>query len=210
MVEETPGTRGEVTKARIVQAAIETLRREGYAGSSARTIAAAGGFNQALIFYHFGSVRDVLIAALDRTSDERMEAYRIAAAEATDLGELTKVAGRIYREDLASGHVKVMVELIAGASSDPQLAPAIVARIEPWIAFAGEEVARIGAGSVLAGMVPSQDAAYAIVALFLGLEMLSHLEGDTARTQRLFELANALAAMASGLGLIGSAQGDPS
>lgn len=210
MVEETPGTRGEVTKARIVQAAIETLRREGYAGASARTIAAAGGFNQALIFYHFGSVRDVLIAALDRTSDERMEAYRIAAAEATDLGELTKVAGRIYREDLASGHVKVMVELIAGASSDPQLAPAIVARIEPWIAFAGEEVARIGAGSVLAGMVPSQDAAYAIVALFLGLEMLSHLEGDTARTQRLFELANALAAMASGLGLIGSAQGDPS
>ncbi len=211
MVEETTGTRGAATRARIVQAAIETLQHEGYAGTSARAIAATGGFNQALIFYHFGSVRDVLIAALDRTSETRMEAYRVAAAEATDLVELTKVAGRIYREDLASGHVKVMVELIAGASSDPELAPAIVARVEPWIAFARAEVARIGAGSPLAGLVPPQDAAYAIVALFLGLEMLSHLEGDTARTERLFELANGLAAMATNLGLIeSSAHGDAS
>jgi AcrR family transcriptional regulator len=196
------GTKGADTRARIVQAAIETLRAEGYAGASARAIAATGGFNQALIFYHFGSVRDVLIAALDRTSDERMAAYRVAAAEATDLVELTRVAGRIYREDLASGHVKVMVELIAGASSDPELAPAIVARVEPWIAFAREQVARFAETSPLGSMAPPEDVAYAVVALFLGLELLSHLEGDTARTERLFRLADGLAATLTALGLV--------
>ena len=196
-------SRGDATRARIVDAAIETLTREGYAGTSARAIAATGGFNQALIFYHFGSVRELLIAALDRTSAERMAAYRSAAEEAGDLAGLTEVAGRIYREDLASGHVKVMVELIAGASSDPALAPEIVARMQPWIAFAREQVERVGAGSPLATMVPPDDAAYAVVAIFLGLELLSHLEGDTARTERLFELANGLAAMVTDLGLIG-------
>jgi AcrR family transcriptional regulator len=207
MAAATSGTRGEATRARIVQAAIETLQREGYAGTSARSIASTGGFNQALIFYHFGSVRDVLIAALDRTSAARMEAYRAAVAEATDLVELTNVAGRIYREDLASGHVKVMVELIAGASSDPELAPAIVARVEPWIAFAKEQAARFGATSPLGSMAPPDDVAYAVVALFLGLELLSHLEGDTARTERLFELANGLAAMLTTLGLVPPGRG---
>ena len=200
-------SRGDATRARIVDAAIETLRREGYAGTSARAIAATGGFNQALIFYHFGSVRELLIAALDRTSAERMAAYRAAVEGAGDLVALTGVAGRIYREDLASGHVKVMVELIAGASSDPALAPEIVERMQPWIRFARQEVERIGAGSPLAALVPPDDAAYAIVAIFLGLELLSHLEGDTARTERLFELADGLAAMVTDLGLIGPPPG---
>ena len=195
--------RGEATRARIVEAAIETLKRDGYAGTSARAIATTGGFNQALIFYHFGSVRDLLVAALDRTSAERMATYRAAAAGATNLVELTQVAGRVYREDLETGHVKVMVELIAGASADPALAPEIVARMQPWIGFAREEVELIGAGSPLAAMVPADDAAYAIVALFLGLELLSHLEGDTVRPERLFELANGLAATVTSLGLVG-------
>jgi AcrR family transcriptional regulator len=209
-VGQRTGTRGEVTRARIVHAAIETLQREGYAGTSARAIAATGGFNQALIFYHFGSVREVLIAALDRTSEARMDAYRVAAAGASSLVELTNVAGRIFREDLASGHVKVMVELIAGASSDPQLAPAIVARVEPWIAFAQEQAARFGT-SPLGSMAPPEDVAYAVVALFLGLELLSHLEGDTARPERLFTLADGLATTLMSLGLVApSAEGDAS
>ncbi len=194
--------RGDSTRSRIVEAAIETLTSEGYAGTSARAIAATGGFNQALIFYHFGSVRDLLIAALDRTSSKRMATYRAAAEQATNLVDLTQVAGRIYREDLASGHVKVMVELIAGASSDAALAPEIVARMQPWIEFAREQAGRVGEGSPLAAMIPAQDAAYGIVALFLGLELLSHLEGDTTRTERLFDLANRLAEMVTTLGLM--------
>jgi AcrR family transcriptional regulator len=204
----TAAARGDSTRTRIVEAAIETLKREGYAGTSARAIAATGGFNQALIFYHFGSVRDLLIAALDRTSAERMATYRAAAEEAGDLVELTQVAGRIYREDLASGHVKVMVELIAGASADAALAPEIVARMQPWIEFARHEAERVGEGSPLAAMIPAQDAAYGIVALFLGLELLSHLEGDTTRPERLFELANGLAAMVTNLGLMQTAPGE--
>ena len=185
------------TKDRIVEAAIATLKAHGYAGASARTIAAEGGFNQALIFYHFGSVRNALLAALDRTSAERMEAYRTAAAEAEDMPALVAVATRIYHEDLASGHIKILAELIAGASSDPALGPEIVARIAPWIAFAKEEIERVFEGTPLANLLPADDLAYAIVAQFLGLELLTHLDGSTERAERLFQLSAGLATIAS-------------
>ena len=44
------------TRTRLLDGALETLRTRGIAGVSARTIAAAAGVNQALVFYHFGGV----------------------------------------------------------------------------------------------------------------------------------------------------------
>jgi len=43
--------------------------------------------------------------------------------------------------------------------------------------------------------VPAEDAAYAIVAQFLGLELLTHLDGSTERAERLFRLAGSFAGM---------------
>jgi AcrR family transcriptional regulator len=195
--QQEEGMAPDDTKDRIVRAAIEVIKSHGYAGSSARAIAAEGGFNQALIFYHFGSVRNALLAALDRTSDERMQAYRTAAAGAGDLPALVAVAAEIYHEDLASGHIKVLAELIAGASTDPELGPEIVTRIAPWIDFARAEIERVVGGSPLGQVVPAKDAAYALVAQFLGLELLTHLDGSSERADRLFRLAGGLATMVS-------------
>jgi AcrR family transcriptional regulator len=186
---------GEETRDRIVEATLTVLKRQGYSGASARSIAAEGGFNQALIFYHFGSVRNVLLAALDRTSADRMAAYRAAAAGAADIPALVTVAATIYREDLASGHITVIAELISGASADPELGPEIVTRITPWIDFAREQIERVAGGTPLGALVPADDAAYAIVAQFLGLELLTHLDGSTDRAERLFRLAGSFAGM---------------
>jgi hypothetical protein len=47
----------------------------------------------------------------------------------------------------------------------------------------------------LDGLLPPGDVAYAIVALYLGLEMLTHLDGDRARALGLFAHAKNLAAV---------------
>jgi len=189
--------RGEETRARIVQAAVEVLKREGFGGASARAIARTGGFNQALVFYHFGSVRDLLLAALDETSARRMARYREVVDDADDLQELVAAATQVYREDLASGHIKVLAEVIAGASSMPELGSEIVRRIEPWIDFTSDAITRVFATLPFPIPVPPEDAAFGIVALFLGIELLTHLDGDGARSDRLFELASQLATMAA-------------
>ena len=87
------------TKLKIAEAALETLKQRGFAGASAREIAGAGGFNQALIFYHFGSVQNALLAALDLVSARRMEAYGPAFERARTMPELASLA----RADLRRG-----------------------------------------------------------------------------------------------------------
>ena len=135
-VVERGSVRSAETRRLLVTAAIETLKTEGYAGSSARSIAERAGLNQGLIFYHFGSVANLLLAALDAVSAERMDRYQAAAEAATSPSEIVDVAATIFREDLDAGYVTVLVEMIAGASSTPGLGPEVSARIGPWFDFA--------------------------------------------------------------------------
>jgi AcrR family transcriptional regulator len=180
---------GEDTRARLVAAAIETLKREGYAGASARAIARAAGVNQALIFYYFGNLIGLLLAALDETSTRRMARYREALEGIRGPGELLRVGWEIFQEDLESGHITVVGEMISASSSVPELGPEIVVRIEPWIQLAEEAVDRFLDRSPLRGLLPARDVAFAIVAFYLGVELLTHLEGDRARAEALFDAA---------------------
>ncbi|MDE3134248.1 MAG: TetR/AcrR family transcriptional regulator [Acidobacteriota bacterium] len=183
----------------IVEAALETLKTRGFAGASAREIARAGNFNQALIFYHFGSVQNVLLASLDLVSERRMRAYRAGLEAATTLPELAALAGEIYREDLENGYVTVLGEMVAGAASNPELGRAVVARIRPWLELVDDKASSLIAGSLFEALVPTGDIAFAIVALYLGVDMLSHLDRDSTRAESLLELGERIAPLAQAL-----------
>ena len=75
----TPQDRSADTRRALVDAAITTLKTEGFIGASARTIAARAGCNQGLVFYHFGSVASLLLAALDSVSAARRERFDLSA-----------------------------------------------------------------------------------------------------------------------------------
>ncbi len=176
------------TKARIVEAALETLKAKGFAGASAREIAKAGGFNQALIFYHFGSVQNLLLAGLDLVSERRMQTYQPAFERAHTLSELAALARDIYREDLENGYVTVLGEMVAGGVSDRELGRLVVARLQPWVDMVESKVRELIAGSLFESMIPPRDLAFAIIALYLGIDMLSHLDGDHAAAESLLDL----------------------
>jgi hypothetical protein len=74
-------------------------------------------FNQALIFYHFGSVQNLMLAALDLVSARRMRAYEPAFEQAQTVSELAMLAREIYSEDLGNGYVTVLGEMVAGGVS---------------------------------------------------------------------------------------------
>ena len=183
------------TRERLIDAAIETLKTVGAAGTSARAIARTGDLNQALVFYHFGSVNGLLLAALDKTSERRMDRYVSATEGVTSLAELVEVAAAVYREDLESGHIKVLAEVMAAASGDAELGAQVVARMRPWIDFTRDAVRRALQGSPLEQVVPADDVAFAIVSLYLGIEMLTNLDDDRARAESLFEAAGRAAAV---------------
>lgn len=176
------------TKATIAEAALQTLKARGFAGATAREIARTGNFNQALVFYHFGSVQNALLAALDLVSDRRMRAYAPAFENARSVSGLARLARVIYEEDLENGYVTVLGEMVAGGVSDPELGRQVVARLDPWIGMVEGKLRALLAGSLFEAMVPPRDLAFAIIALYLGIDMLGHLDGDHRRAQSLLEL----------------------
>jgi AcrR family transcriptional regulator len=187
------------TRRILVDAAIETLKTEGFARASARAIAGRAGCNQGLVFYHFGSVVNLLLAALDAVSADRLEHYSAAVEAVTSPTELIDVAAAIFAEDLDAGHVTVLVEMIAGASSTPGLGPEVAARIAPWTEFAQAATHAAFGDSALDSVIPPATVARGVVALYLGLEMLTHLDGDRAPALELFDQAKRLATLFQGL-----------
>ncbi len=180
------------TRAALIAAAIDTLRESGFAAASARRIAARAGCNQALIFYHFGSVTDLLMAALEDVSARRMAAYRDLLDRSGSLGELIDGAREVFEADLDAGHVTVLVEMISGAQSVPELGERVSACLAPWRSFAESAVRDVLASSPFGSVAPSGEVAHAVVAGILGLEMLANLDGDRAAARALFDRARAV------------------
>src|SRR4051812_45600286 len=108
------------TREALVEAAFATLREEGFAGTTARAIAARANVNQALVFYHFGGVDNLLLAGLDRSASDRLARYRAAMAAATTTAERIAASRRLYAEDVAGGHVTVITELLAASVARPE------------------------------------------------------------------------------------------
>ncbi|HTB49478.1 MAG TPA: TetR/AcrR family transcriptional regulator [Solirubrobacteraceae bacterium] len=187
------------TKLKIAEAAMATLKVRGFAGASAREIADSGGFNQALIFYHFGSVQKALLAALDLVSARRMRAYRPAFERAQTIPELASLAREIYAEDLQNGYVTVLGEMVAGGVTDAELGAEVVARIQPWIDMVESKLRELLSGSPFESMLPAGDVAFAVVALYLGVDMLGHLEGGHARAESLLALGERYAPLLEAL-----------
>jgi hypothetical protein len=129
-----------------------------------------------------------------------MEQYGAAVEGVGSPSELVDVATAIFREDLDAGHVTVLAEMIAGASSTPGLGPEVSARLGPWFEFAELAVQSALGGSPLDSVLAIRDVAYGVVALYLGLEMLTHLDGDRTRALALFDLAMNLAGLLDALG----------
>lgn len=187
---EVPGPSG--TKLQIVEAALRTLKTKGFAGASARTIAGEGDFNQALIFYHFGTVQNLLLAVLDLISERRMEQYGPAFEQARSAAELADLARTIYLDDLERGYITVLGEMVSGGVTDAELGAEVAARIEPWIEMVQAKIEQMLAGTPLQSLASPRDMAFGLVALYFGMDMLSHLQRDQSRAQSLLDLAAGL------------------
>ena len=191
---------GRETRDALVRAAIEALKEEGFAGASAREIARRAGCNQGLVFYHFGSVPNLLLAALDSTSETRRQQYQAALEQASGLEGLVEAAQTVFLEDLDAGHIAVLAEMIAGTSSTPGLAAEVAARVAPWHEFTSAALGEVFESTPLGAVIEPGEAAHAVMALYLGLEMLAHLDGDRTKALALFARARQLAALVQMLG----------
>src|SRR5437868_6785069 len=92
-----------------------------------------------------------------------------------------------FAEDVRSGHVRVLAQLVAGGAGSTQLGRKVAARVEPWLAFTRESIDRVLPASPIGTVMPSEDLAFALTSLYLGMELMLNLDRDITRAERLFD-----------------------
>lgn len=186
---------GDETRAKILEATLTSLKEEGIVGTSARAIARAGDFNQALIFYHFGSVDEAIVAAVDVMSERRMSRHRERLESATTLRDLVQVARDLHHDDTANDNMTVLTQAFAGAAGDPVMGPKLYEALEAWSDMVTESIRRVLGDSPLADLAPAEQLGQGISALFLGIELLADLDPERAEVDSLFDTLMAAASM---------------
>ncbi|MBP2474264.1 AcrR family transcriptional regulator [Crossiella equi] len=159
------------TRRRLMDGALETVRAQGISGASARSIAATAGVNQALIFYHFGSVDELLGAACLVSTESRVAVYRERLATVRTLRELLDVGRELQQAEREAGNVTVLAQMLAGSQGDPKLAEATRKALALWVAEIELTVRRLLAGSPLAELADPAGLARAAAAGFIGIEL---------------------------------------
>lgn len=167
------GRDGEAVRRRLIDATIQVLARDGFAHASARAIATEAGGVNGLIFYHFGSM-DQLLAATARALTERGLA-RVREGLGGDRAhqEWPQRLGEVIRAEAERDDGRAVMELLVGCRSSPLLAEEVRAAINQAMAFAAQEVERVVGSSPLARLVPPVLLADLAAAAFLGLEILT-------------------------------------
>jgi len=168
------------TRTKLLAGALRTLTEQGITKTSARTIAATAGVNQALVFYHFGSVDELLAAACRYGAEQRVEHYRERFAQVGSLSEFLELGRELHTEERAAGHVAVLAQLLAGAQTQPRLAPATAAGLTSWIEEIEAVLTRVLAGTPIAAFVDVTGLSRALAAGFVGLELYEGVDPEGA------------------------------
>jgi AcrR family transcriptional regulator len=168
------------TRQKLIDGALEAIRAHGIAGVSARTIAAAAGVNQALVFYHFGSVDDLLAQACREATAARVEHYRDRLAAVGSLRELLDLGRTLHTEERAQGNVTVLAQLLAGAQTDERLVGPTAEALGLWVAEIEAVLVRLLAGSPLGEVAEPAGLARAVSAAFVGMELFEGVDPDGA------------------------------
>jgi len=119
------------TATRILQAAYRRLATDGYARLNMRDVATEAGVNHALIHYYFGS-KDLVIAVLDEANRRLLERQTQMYTTPDDFVAKWAQARAFYEQDLASGFVRVQMELWAASLSNETLREQFVPRFMAW------------------------------------------------------------------------------
>lgn len=123
---------GETTRTLILQAARRRLCEAGYAQLNVRDIARDAGVNHALISYYFGGKQQLVLAVLDEANQQLLERQARMYGDTASAGEKWRRACDFYEEDLASGFVRLLMELMGASFSDEALRQEFLPRLLAW------------------------------------------------------------------------------
>jgi AcrR family transcriptional regulator len=116
----------------LANAAKVRLLADGYAGLSTRRVADEAGVPLSQIHYHFGGKQGLVLALLERENERLVARQEEMYAADAPLSVRYDQACDFLDDDLASGYVRVLQEMIAAGWSDPAVAAKVIELLKTW------------------------------------------------------------------------------
>ena len=156
------------TSTRILESAKVCLLRDGYAALSTRRVADEARVPLSQIHYHFGSKQELILGLLERENERLLARQTEMYARDLPLSERWDIACNFLEDDLASGYVRVLQEMIAAGWADTAIAVEIRRMLSGWSSL----LARVAREAKLPGPFSAAEIAALVEAVFLGAESM--------------------------------------
>jgi AcrR family transcriptional regulator len=173
-----PTERGEATRRLIMDAAAGAFAEKGYAGASLNDLIKEAGVTKGAFYFHFPS-KEALALAVLRFKQEQW-AGRVLAATMKHQGSMDQMNAmvealiKLHETDRASRAIsRICWEL----SEDPELIPQLSPQFNVWVEMTASLFARAQQEGQIRADLDPQAMGEAAVATFIGLEIMSKVEG---------------------------------
>ncbi|MGH9287792.1 MAG: TetR/AcrR family transcriptional regulator [Acidimicrobiales bacterium] len=120
------------TRTRILAAAKTSLLQVGYARLSTRVIAETAGVPLSQIHYHFGSRKKLVLELLEQENRRLLGRQASMFGSDMPLWKQWEQACDFLDDDLESGYVRVLHEMVAAGWSDAEIARSVGQDIRGW------------------------------------------------------------------------------
>ena len=162
----------------ILDAARRRLLADGYAGLSTRKVAEEAGVPVSQLHYHFGSKQGLILALFAEENQRRLDRQMAMYAEDLPLWQRYEQACDFLEDDLDSGYVRVLQELIAAGWSNAELGAAIRDLLGGWIALLADVAREAERRHGPLGPFTAEELATLVASVFFGSESLLLLGFD--------------------------------
>jgi AcrR family transcriptional regulator len=166
------------TRSRILEAARRRLLIDGFLGLSTRKVADEAEVPLSQLHYHFGSKGGLVLALFEEENKRRLDRQTRMYAEDAPLWQRYERACDFLEDDLESGYVRVLQEMIAAGWSNEQVGDAVRELVGGWFQLL-VDVAREAEGRHgPLGPFTADEVAALITTSFIGSEALLLLGFD--------------------------------
>lgn len=160
------------TRASILDAAKQALLESGYSGLSTRKIAVAAGVPLSQIHYHFGSKQGLVLEVLAEENRKLIDRQKSMYSQDMPLWKQWEQACDFLDDDLESGYVRVLQEMVAAGWSNPEIAVAVKEMLREWFAVLSDVAERTAHRIGGLGPFTAAEGAVLVGAPFLGVEAM--------------------------------------
>ena len=166
------------TRSRIIDAARRRLLADGFVGLSTRKVAEEAEVPLSQLHYHFGSKNGLVLALFEEENKHRLDRQTRMYAQDLPLWRRYEQACDFLEDDLDSGYVRVLQEMIAAGWSNEQVGDAVRELVGGWYLLLAEVAREAERRHGPLGPFTPEEVATLVTNAFLGSEAMLLLGFD--------------------------------